>query len=284
MSTVERRGHLLDREGIRTDRVKWNLSAAALYEEAIRKQEGVIAAEGPLVCRTGSHTGRSPNDKFVVREPSSEQHIGWGKVNKPMEQAQWDVLHADFINSLAGKELYALDCYAGADAAYRLPVRIISEYAWHSLFCKNLFIDDPAAAAAQAPEFTVIDSPSFKADPARHGSRSEVVIALNFAKKLVLVGGTSYAGEMKKSIFSVLNYILPLKDVLSMHCSANIGASGDVDCQAGVLRAEHGGPPPLLRAGQHGLEPVLQPSYQGVTAQEFPQLVVGETAGAADSK
>jgi phosphoenolpyruvate carboxykinase (ATP) len=200
MSTVERRGHLLDREGIRTDRVKWNLSAAALYEEAIRKQEGVIAAEGPLVCRTGSHTGRSPNDKFVVREPSSEQHIGWGKVNKPMEQAQWDTLHADFINSLAGKELYALDCYAGADATYRLPVRIISEYAWHNLFCRNLFIDDPAAAAAQAPEFTVIDSPNFKADPARHGTRSEVVIALNFAKKLVLIGGTSYAGEMKNDL------------------------------------------------------------------------------------
>src|SRR5437870_990055 len=228
MSIVERRGHLLDREGIRTDRVKWNLSAAALYEEAIRKQEGVIAAEGPLVCRTGSHTGRSPNDKFIVREPSSDAHIGWGKVNKPIELAQWQTLHADFIASLAGKELYALDCYAGADSTYRLPVRIVSEYAWHSLFCRNLFIDDPAAAAAQAPEFTVIDSPSFKADPGRHGSRTEVVIALNLAEKLVLIGGTSYAGEMKKSIFSILNYILPLKDVLSMHCSANIGPAGDV--------------------------------------------------------
>ncbi len=227
MSTVER-SHQLDREGIRTDRVKWNLSTAALYEEAIRKQEAVIAAEGPLVCRTGQHTGRSPNDKFIVREPSSEAQIGWGKVNKPIDQAQWDALHADFIASLAGKELYALDCYAGADPAYRLPVRIITEYAWHSLFCRNLFIDSPEAEAAGAPEFTVIDSPNFKADPARHGSRSECVIALNFAKKLVLIGGTSYAGEMKKSIFSVLNYILPLKNVLSMHCSANIGAGGDV--------------------------------------------------------
>src|SRR5438105_900404 len=228
MSTVERRGHLLDREGIRTDRVKWNLSAAALYEEAIRKQEGVIAAEGPLVCRTGSHTGRSPNDKFTVREPSSEAHIGWGKVNKPMDPAQWQALHADFIASLAGKELYALDCYAGADPAYRLPVRIVSEYAWHSLFCRNLFIDDPAAAAAQAPEFTVIDSPNFKADPQRHGTRTEVVIALDFAKKLVLIGGTSYAGEMKKSIFTVLNYVLPLRQVMPMHCSANVGPQGDV--------------------------------------------------------
>jgi phosphoenolpyruvate carboxykinase (ATP) len=227
MSTVERSPQL-DREGIRTERVKWNLSMAALYEEAIRKQEGVIAAEGPLVCRTGPHTGRSPNDKFVVRESTSEKLIGWGKVNKPMEPAQWDALHADFIESLTNKELYVLDCYAGADSTYRLPVRIITEYAWHNLFCRNLFIDDPAAAIAQAPEFTVIDSPSFKADPKRHGTRSEVVIALNFAKKLVLIGGTSYAGEMKKSIFSVLNYILPLKDVLSMHCSANIGPSGDV--------------------------------------------------------
>jgi phosphoenolpyruvate carboxykinase (ATP) len=131
------------------------------------------------------------------------------------------------LASLQGKELYVLDCYAGADPVYRLPVRIITEYAWHNLFCRNLFIDDPAAAAAQAPEFTVIDAPSFKADPKRHGSNSEVVIALNFAKKLVLVGGTSYAGEMKKSIFSVLNYVLPLKNVLSMHCSANIGPAGD---------------------------------------------------------
>ena len=222
------RGHQLDREGIRTDRVRWNLSTAALYEEAVRKQEGSIAAEGPIVCRTGQHTGRSPNDKFVVREPSSEAQIAWGKVNRPLEQAQWDALHQDFLQSLTDKELYVLDCYAGADPAYRLPVRIITEYAWHSLFCRNLFIDDPAAALAQAPEFTVIDSPSFKADPKRHGTRTECVIALNFAKRLVLIGGTSYAGEMKKSIFSVLNYILPLKNVLSMHCSANIGPASDV--------------------------------------------------------
>src|SRR4029077_8503012 len=123
MSTVERRGHLLDREGIRTDRVKWNLSAAALYEEAIRKQEGLIAAEGPLTCRTGSHTGRSPNDKFVVREPSSEADIAWGKVNRPMDQAHFETLWHDFAGSLAGKELFVLDCYAGADPAYRLAVR-----------------------------------------------------------------------------------------------------------------------------------------------------------------
>src|SRR5690349_20130192 len=228
MSTDVQRGRGLEREGIQTDRVRWNLSSAALYEESVRRQEGVIAAEGPLVCRTGQHTGRSPNDKFVVREPSSEQQVDWGKVNRPMDSEKFDLLQRELIASLSGKELYALDCYAGADPKYRLAVRVINERAWHNLFCRNLFIDDPAAAAAADPQFTIIDAPSFKADPARHGTNSDVVIAVNFAKKLVLIGGTSYAGEMKKSIFSVLNYILPLKDVLSMHCSANIGPAGDV--------------------------------------------------------
>src|SRR5579859_4950883 len=221
-------GRDLGDEGIRTDRIRWNLSTAALYEEAIRRGEASITANGPLACRTGQHTGRSPNDKFVVREPATEANVAWGKVNRPMSPEQFDRLHADLIASLTGKELFVLDCYAGADPAYRLPVRIINEYAWHNLFCRNLFIDDPAAAAAARPEFTVIDSPSFKADPARHGTNSEVVIALSFTKKLVLIGGTSYAGEMKKSIFTVLNYLLPLRDVMSMHCSANIGKGGDV--------------------------------------------------------
>ena len=227
MSTEVDRARGLDREGIHAARVHWNLSPAALYEEAVRRQEGVIAAAGPLACRTGQHTGRSPNDKFIVREPSSEQEIAWGKVNRPMTAAQFDALHTDLVASLAGKDLFVLDCFAGADPKYRLPVRVINEFAWHNLFCRNLFIDDPAAAAAAAPQFTIIDSPTFKADPARHGSNSEVMIALNFAKRLVLVAGSSYAGEMKKSIFSVLNYLLPLQHVLSMHCSANIGAGGD---------------------------------------------------------
>ena len=227
MSTEVERGRGLDREGIQTNRVRWNLPAAVLYEEAVRRQEGVIAAEGPLVCRTGAHTGRSPNDKLTVREPSSEANIAWGKVNRAIDAAQFDALHLDLIASLAGKELFVLDCYAGADPAYRLPVRVINELAWHNLFCRNLFIDDPRAAADAAPDFTIIDSPSFKADPARHGTNSEVFIVVHFAKKLVLIGGTSYAGEMKKSIFGVLNYVLPMQNVLSMHCSANIGAAGD---------------------------------------------------------
>jgi phosphoenolpyruvate carboxykinase (ATP) len=230
MSMGVERARGLDREGIRTDRVRWNLSTAALYEEAVRRQEGLIAAEGPLVCRTGQHTGRSPNDKFVVREASSEQHIAWGKVNRPMDPAQFDALHRDLLSSLEGKELFVQDCYAGADPAFRLPIRVINEYAWHNLFARNLFIVDesPAAEAAHTPQFTIIDSPPFRADPARHGTHSEAVIALNFGKKLVLIGGTSYAGEIKKSIFSILNYILPLQNVMSMHCSANIGAAGDV--------------------------------------------------------
>ncbi len=228
MSTEVDRGLGLEREGIRTDRVKWNLATPALYEEAVRRNEGILAAHGPLACRTGQHTGRSPNDKFVVREPSSEAEIAWGPINQPMDPAHWDALRLDFLASLRGRELYVLDAFAGADREYRLPIRIITEYAWHSLFCRNLFIVDPQGSAAHAPEFTVIDAPSFKADPRRHGTRSEVVIALNFAEKLVLIGGTSYAGEMKKSIFSVLNYLLPIRGVLSMHCSANIGPDGDV--------------------------------------------------------
>ena len=221
-------GRTLEREGIRTTRIRWNLSPAELYEEAVRRNEGTIAANGPLTYRTGAHTGRSPNDKFVVREPSSEASIAWGKVNQPMDPAQFDLLHRDMVESLAGKELYVLDCFAGADPAYRLPLRVINELAGHNLFCRNLFIDDPQAAAEAAPQFTIIDAPSFRADPKRHGTNSDVVIALNFAKKLVLIARTAYAGEMKKSIFSVLNYVLPLQDVLSMHCSANVGNSGDV--------------------------------------------------------
>ena len=132
----------------------------------------MIAADGPLVCRTGQHTGRSPNDKFIVREPSSEADIAWGKVNRPMDAgAVRRAARGPARARSTGKELFVLDCFAGADPAYRLPVRVITEYAWHSLFCRNLFIDDPAAAAAAAPQFTIIDSPSFKADPARHGSQ-----------------------------------------------------------------------------------------------------------------
>jgi phosphoenolpyruvate carboxykinase (ATP) len=180
------------------------------------------------VCRTGAHTGRSPNDKFVVREPSSEGHIHWGSVNKPIDQANFEALKRDMLAYLSTRELYVQDLYAGADPSYRLPVRFIQEHAWHNLFVRNLFIVPPDEdMAAFEAEFAVITAPGFKADPARHGTRSDVAIVLNMGTREVLIAGTSYAGENKKSIFTVLNYILPLQNVLSMHCSANIGQTGD---------------------------------------------------------
>ncbi|MBA2303255.1 MAG: phosphoenolpyruvate carboxykinase [Acidobacteria bacterium] len=221
----------LETHGIRNvARVYWNLSVPALYEEAVRRREASISVAGPLVCRTGQHTGRSPNDKFIVREPSSAEKVWWSKVNRPIEAAHFDALHQRMLNYCEGKELFVQDCFAGADSRYRLPVRIITEQAWHSLFARHMFIEarDAVGAPFHTPEFTVIDLPGLTADPRAHGTNSEVFILLNFAKKLVLIGGTSYAGEIKKSIFTVMNYLLPLRDVLSMHCSANVGAAGDV--------------------------------------------------------
>ncbi len=209
--------------------VHWNWGTAALYEAAVRRNEGTVAESGPLVCLTGVHTGRSPNDKFLVREPSSEGNVWWGSVNRPMEAEQIGLLRGAMLQSLAGKELFVQDCFAGTDPAYRLPVRIITEQAWHSLFARTMFLPSAPGtpAGGHQPEFTVIDMPSMTADPAQHGTNSPVFIVVDFAKRLVLIGGTSYAGEIKKSIFSVMNYLLPLREVLPMHCSANIGDSGD---------------------------------------------------------
>ena len=230
MSTQVERAHGLEALGIvRSGRVRWNLSPAALYEEALRRGEAQLAAEGPLVARTGQHTGRSPNDKFVVKEPSSEKDVAWGPVNKPIDEDKFNALHRDMMAYIQDKEIFVLDAWAGADPSYRLPIRVVNEYAWHNLFARNMFIpeDDAAKRAEHLPQFTVIDMPNFKADPARHGTRSDVFILVNFGRKLVLIGGTSYAGEIKKSIFSVLNYTLPQQGVLSMHCSANVGKAGD---------------------------------------------------------
>ena len=210
--------------------VHWNLGAAALYEEAVRHGEGVVAEHGPLVCLTTPHTGRSPNDKFLVHEPSTSDHVWWGKVNRPLQAARFDALYHETIQALDGATLYVQDCFAGADPDYRLPVRIVTERAWHSLFARTMFLEQPAGTPPgnHEPEFTVIDIPSMTADPVRHGTNSPVFILLNFARRVVLIGGTSYAGEIKKSIFTVMNYLLPLRDVMPMHCSANIGAGGDV--------------------------------------------------------
>src|SRR5687767_8765165 len=192
MATHVERARGLEAVGIaRSGPVHWDLSTPALYEAAIQHQEGQLAAEGPLVCRTGQHTGRSPNDKFIVREPSSDQHVHWGTVNRPLDPGSFDTLQRDMTAYLRDKELYVLDAWAGADPAYRLPIRIINEFAWHNLFARNMFLpeDDPVKRAEHVPQFTVIDAPYFKADPARHGSRSDVFVFVNFAKQLVLIGG-----------------------------------------------------------------------------------------------
>ena len=221
----------LESHGIaNTARVSWNLAAPALYEEAVRRREGLIAVDGPLVCRTGHHTGRSANDKFIVRERSSQDRVWWGKVNRGIEPAKFDALHRQLLRYLEGKELFVQDLYACADPRYRYPVRVITEYAWHSLFIRNMLQPVPAHADPDGhrPALTIIDAPRFHADPERHGTNSEVFILVNLASGLVLIGGTSYAGEIKKSVFTVLNYLLPSRNVLPMHCSANIGVDDDV--------------------------------------------------------
>ena len=220
--------HGLGRHGFRNLKsVNWNLGAAALYEEAVRRGEGDVATNGPLVVRTGIHTGRSAGDKFVVRDADTESQVWWDN-NKAMSPAQFDALHADMMAHAQGRELFAKDLFGGADLTHRISVRVVTEYAWHSLFVHQLLIR-PTAEELKGfdPEFTIIDLPSFNADPARHGCVSQTVIAVNFAKKLILIGGTSYAGEMKKSVFTIMNYLLPPKRVMSMHCSANVGANGE---------------------------------------------------------
>jgi phosphoenolpyruvate carboxykinase (ATP) len=220
----------LESHGItNVNEVHWNLPAPALYEKAVQRSEGVIAHWGPLVVRTGHHTGRSPNDKFIVKEPSSDPHIWWGKVNRPIESAKFDSLYERLLAYLQGQDLFAQDCYVGADPRHRIPIRVITQHAWQSLFARNLFIPTHSAdPLGHSPEFTVIDIPGFHAIPSRDGTNSEVFIIINFARKMALIGGTSYAGEIKKSVFTVLNYRLPLANVLSMHCSANVGERGDV--------------------------------------------------------
>jgi len=201
--------------------VHWNLEAPRLYEEALARKEGQLARGGALVATTGSHTGRSPKDKFVVRDASTENEVWWDN-NGAITPEQFETLRQDFLTHAAGKELFAQDLYGGADPAHRVKARVFTEFAWHSLFIRNLLIrPDRADIAAYVPDLTIIDLPSFQADPARHGCRSKTVIAIDFAKKLVLIGGSAYAGEMKKSVFTYLNYILPKQGVMPMHCSAN---------------------------------------------------------------
>ncbi|WP_395173399.1 phosphoenolpyruvate carboxykinase [Roseibium alexandrii] len=205
----------------------WNQSEPALYEYSLNRGESQLAAGGALVAETGVHTGRSPNDKFVVLDDQTKDAVWWDN-NAKMSQEQFDLLMSDFLSHAEGMELFAQDLYGGADADHRLPVRVYTEYAWHSLFIRNLLLrPERRELAGFAPEMTIVDLPSFTADPARHGCRSETVIAVDLTRKIVLIGGTSYAGEMKKSVFTVLNHLLPEKGIMPMHCSANVGDNGD---------------------------------------------------------
>jgi phosphoenolpyruvate carboxykinase (ATP) len=208
--------------------VYWNLNTPELYEVVARRSEGVFSAHGALLVDTGEHTGRAAKDKAIVREPGSEDKVFWGEVNKEFSQEQFNALRDRMMAHTEGLDLFVQDTYAGADPRYRLPVRIITELSWHSLFARTMFINDDSTGAKHTPEFTVVNLPSFKADPERDGTRAQTFILMDFSQRLVLIGGTSYAGETKKSVFTILNYLLPQRGVMSMHCSANIGDAGDV--------------------------------------------------------
>ena len=220
----------LDKHGISNlNAIYWNLHTPRLYEEVIRRREGRLSHIGPLVIRTGHHTGRSPQDKFIVQEPSCIDKIWWGEANKGMSPEHFQTLKIRLLAYLQGKDVFVQDCFAGADPHYRIPIRVITETAWHNLFARNLFIQaKPEELTEHIPDFTLLHVPNFHAIPQIDGTRSEVFIVINFAEKLILIGGTHYAGEIKKSIFTVLNYLLPQQKVLSMHCSASMTRGGDV--------------------------------------------------------
>ena len=208
--------------------VRANLSTAELYEDAVRAGEGLIAAEGPLVVRTGKHTGRSPQDKFIVKEPSSARKIWWGEVNRPIALEHYDRLRARLMAYLSTRSVYAQDCFIGAHPAHRRSLRVYTETAWASIFARNLFRRPSAADLADfAPNFTIINVPSFQADPETEGTRTGTAILLNLARMEILIVGTEYAGEIKKSAFTVMNYLMPDEGVLPMHSAANVGKDGD---------------------------------------------------------
>jgi phosphoenolpyruvate carboxykinase (ATP) len=218
---------IIEHTGLSTSgKLHAGLSVARLYEEALARREARLSADGAMVACTGQHTGRSPKDKFTVRDADTDAVVWWDN-NRSMTRAQFDALHADFAAHAAGMDLFVQDLFGGADPAWELPVRVVTEYAWHALFIRNLLVRPPAGKPAAEPKLTIIDLPSFRADPARHGVRSETVVAIDLTRMIVLIGGTAYAGEMKKSVFTALNYLLPKSGVMPMHCSANVGPDGD---------------------------------------------------------
>ena len=219
----------LDQQGITTSaKIHANLGTAPLVEHALKRGEGQLTKDGALLVDTGKFTGRSVKDKFVVRDGTTESTINWGPINQPMTPQHWATLKADFMAALTDQsELYVADLFGGSQPEYRVNVRVITQMAWHSLFVRTLLVRPTADELASfAPEYTIVNLPSFKADPARHGCRSDTVIAVNFTEKLILIGNTEYSGEMKKGVFGLLNFLLPAQGVMPMHCSANIGADG----------------------------------------------------------
>ena len=229
-SVARENGNDLSKQGLSPrGRVHWNLIAPELFQAAARRAEGEFADMGPFVAITTPHTGRSPNDKFVVREARSEDDVDWGKVNQPLAPGKYKLLHNDVVKYLNDRsELFVEDLYCGADPSYRLSVRYTSPNAWHMAFVRNMFIrPELTDLPTFDPNFTVLHAPEFQADPERHGTRSSTFIVLNLAERTILIGGTRYAGELKKAMFTVMNYLLPKQDVLSMHCSANVGKVGD---------------------------------------------------------
>lgn len=229
--TIEALGNVLAELGLNNlGDIHWNSSAPQLYEDAIRRGEGFLSHLGPLVTRTGCFTGRSPNDKFIVDEPISREQVWWSKVNKPFSEKAYDKLFQRACNFLEGRNIFVQDLLAGADKEYELPIRVITQDAWHALFARNMFIRPSnfgRTLAVDEPRFTVLHVPHLNAVPSVDGTHSEAFIIVHFGRRQILIGGTQYAGEIKKSIFSVMNFLLPQKDVLSMHASANVGEAGD---------------------------------------------------------
>src|SRR5215510_10493734 len=223
-------GYGLSEHGIRNVHIAhWNLGTDQLLEHAIRRGEGVLASGGALAVNTGQFTGRSPKDKFIVRDDLTASTVHWGAVNQPMSSEHFARLNAKALAFLQGREVYVQDCLGGADSSFSLPLRVITQFAWHALFARALFIQpDRAALAHHVPEFTLIFVPGLHANPSEDATNSETCIAVDFTRRVVIIAGTSYAGEMKKSVFTILNYLLPERSVMPMHCSANMGARGDV--------------------------------------------------------
>jgi phosphoenolpyruvate carboxykinase (ATP) len=224
---VPQRG--LETQGIATSaKIFWNLTTAPLVEHSVRRGEGQLTKDGALLVDTGKFTGRSVKDKFIVRDATTEESINWGKINQPMTPEHWANLKADFLAAVKEQnELYVADLYGGSQPEYRVNVRVITQMAWHNLFVRTLLVRPSVEdLPGFEPEYTIINLPSFKADPERHGCRSDTVISVNFSDKMILIGNTEYSGEMKKGVFGLLNYLLPAEGVMPMHCSANIGADG----------------------------------------------------------